>query len=51
MAPPLAWDELYPGRLHLRLLVKGYPAADRGLAVQHLLDVAQACELAIAERH
>jgi DNA-binding MarR family transcriptional regulator len=34
----------------LRLLVKGYPAADRGLAVQHLLDVAQACELAIAER-
>jgi DNA-binding MarR family transcriptional regulator len=34
----------------LRLLVMGYPAADRELAVQHLLDVAGACELAIADR-
>ena len=34
----------------LRLVVKGYPAADRKLAVQHLLDVASACELTIAER-
>lgn len=33
----------------LRLLVAGYPADDQSLAVQHLSDVAQACELAIAD--
>jgi DNA-binding MarR family transcriptional regulator len=34
----------------LRQLVEGYPEANRELAVEHLADVAQACELAIADR-
>jgi len=34
----------------LKRLIKTYPAADRAVAVKHLIDVAQVCELEVAER-
>lgn len=34
----------------LRRLIKAYPSANRGLAVQHLIDVANICEMEIAKQ-